>query len=209
VGNVKSGTANSGTRPEGFGLAPFAEGYEVGGLGARLLGVPFPNQAFFREEDLEGVNWVVCLDNEDPGRRYDPSPLRFLFCGKLDSPLTGNREAVVAVARVVALIEDRLREGEGVLVHCALGIERTGSVVGTLLALRGVQPVSAAGRIASLVEELQPGWTGAQFPAELAAAVGLCVTAIRTPDAGIRGGSILRENSSRSGDPSVTHNSRG
>ena len=99
---MSSDASNSGARPSAFGLAPFAEGYEVGGLGSRLLGVPFPNQAFFREENLEGVNWVVCLDSEDPGRRYDPAPLQFLFRGKLDSPLSGNREAVAAVAHVAA-----------------------------------------------------------------------------------------------------------
>jgi Tyrosine phosphatase family len=179
VGNVNNGTTNSGTRPHGFGLAPFADGYEVAGLGARLLGVPFPNQAFFREENLEGVNWVVCLDSEDAGRRYDPSPLRFLFCGKLDSPLTGNREAVVAVARVARFVDEQLLQGRGVLVHCALGIERTGALVGTVLALNGAAPEEIGERIASLIDELQPGWTGPRFAVELTAAIKLCSDAVK------------------------------
>ena len=168
---MSSDPSNSGARPSAFGLAPFAEGYEVGGLGARLLGVPFPNQAFFREENLERVNWVVCLDSEDPGRRYDPTPLQFLFRGKLDSPLSGNREAVAAVARVARLVNERLLAGEGVAVHCQLGIERTGAVIGTVLALRGFAPMKVAARIAGLVDELQPGWTGPRFAGELAAAI--------------------------------------
>lgn len=171
---MNNGTTYSGTRPHAFGLEPFADGYEVGGLRARLLGVPFPHQTFFRDENLEGVNWVVCLDSEEPGRHYDPSPLRFLFGGKLDSPLAGNGEAVAAVARVARLLDDRLRGGEGVVVHCQLGIERTGAVVGTVLALRGFAPATVAERIVGLVDELQPGWTGPRFVGELAAAITAC-----------------------------------
>jgi hypothetical protein len=154
-----------------FGLAAFAEGYEVGGLPARLVGVPWPSREFFQEEDLAGIGWVVCLDSEEPWRRYDPAPRRFLVYEKLVSPLTGDPEAVAALARVARLVDARLRDQEGVLIHCALGIERTGAVVGTVLALNGISPDRAAERIAALVAEQQPGWTGPRFAAELAAAI--------------------------------------
>jgi hypothetical protein len=44
-------------------------------------------------------------------------------------------------------------------------------VIGTVLALRGFAPIKVAARIAGLVDELQPGWTGPRFAGELAVAI--------------------------------------
>jgi hypothetical protein len=156
-----------------FGLAAFADGYEVVGLPARLVGVPWPSREFFQEEDLAGIGWVVCLDSDEPWQRYDPAPRRFLFHGRLGSPLAGDRGTVAALARVARLVDARLRDQEGVLIHCAMGIERTGALVGTVLALNGASPEQAAGWIASLVSGQQPDWTGPRFADELTMAIRL------------------------------------
>jgi len=57
-------------KPRGVRLEPFADGYEVVGLPARLLGVPFPGRAFFGEEHVDGIRWIACLSNAEPERRY-------------------------------------------------------------------------------------------------------------------------------------------
>jgi hypothetical protein len=169
-----AGHTGGETNRRRFGFAPFAGGYEVGGLPARLIGVPWPTRAFFREEKLEGAEWIVCLDSEEPWRRYDPAPLRFLFHGKLDSPLSGERDAVGAMARVARLVDEQVRAGRGGVIHCALGIERTGALVGTVLALNGAAPETVADAIADVVEGVQPGWIGARFAGELAVAIRRC-----------------------------------
>ena len=64
----------------------------------------------------------------------------------------------------------RLRAGEGVLVHCDQGLARTGTVVGSVLALEGIAPARAAAAIATVAEAQQPGWVEAgRFAAELTA----------------------------------------
>lgn len=156
------------------GVGPIADGYEVGGLPARLLGVPFPSAAFFQEEPLAGVHWVVCLSSEQPERRYDPTPLQFLRRVRLDSPFSGQAAACSAVADLATTISDELQAGHGVVVHCDLGIERTGSVIGTVLARHGVAPPRAAELIADVIELQQPGWAGSNFADHLAQAIQRC-----------------------------------
>lgn len=157
-----------------IGVGPIADGYEVGGLPARLIGVPFPSTAFFQEEPLAGIRWVVCLSSEQPERRYDPAPLQFLRRVRLDSPFSGQAAACAAVADLATAISLELRAGHGVVVHCDMGIERTGSVIGTVLARQGVAPPRAAELIADVIELQQPGWAGSNFADHLAQAIQRC-----------------------------------
>lgn len=176
---------NSGAVPNPLPprLEPFAEGYAVTGLAARLLGVPFPTSAFFAEEDLAGVRWIACLSAAEPERRYAvPAGIGWLERRKFGGPESAGPADWAEFARVAAAVHARLRAGEGVLVHCDQGLARTGTVVGAVLALEGFQPARAAAAIATIAEAQQPGWVEAgRFAAELTAWIGRAVTPAGRP----------------------------
>jgi hypothetical protein len=84
LNHVHPGAASHPLPPR---LEPFAEGYAVTGLAARLLGVPFPTSAFFAEEDLAGVRWIACLSAAEPERRYAvPAGIGWLERRKFGGP---------------------------------------------------------------------------------------------------------------------------
>ncbi len=168
VNPVNSGAAPN---PLPLRLEPFADGYAVTGLPARLLGVPFPHPAFFAEEDLSGVRWVACLAAAEPERRYAlPGGMGWLERRKFGAPETAGPAEWAEFARVAGAVRERLRAGEGVVVHCDQGLSRTGTVVGTVLALEGMAPARAAAALATVLEAQQPGWVEAgRFAAELTA----------------------------------------
>lgn len=155
----------------------FANGYEAGSLSARLIGVPFPSSRLFLEENLQGVRWITCLSSVEPQRRYETSPwkLGFLDRVNLNSPLGVDRSKKVAVVLLARRIIDRLRMAEGVLIHCDMGIERTGAVLGTVLAMEGYSPQRVALGIADAVEGQQPEWAGPRFPEQLASCIEECL----------------------------------
>ena len=147
------------------------------GLPARLIGVPFPSRTFFEEENLDGVRWIACLSSAEPERRYQvPPEIGFIERRNFGSPDAASPSELAEFARVAECIRQRLQAGDGVLVHCDQGISRTGTVVGTVLALQGIAPGRVAAAIASAVDSQQPGWIDApRFAAELTAAIGGCV----------------------------------
>lgn len=163
---MKPGAAPNPLPPR---LDPFADGYAVTGLPARLLGVPFPHPAFFAAEDLTGVRWIACLAAAEPERRYAlPGGIGWLERRKFSAPESASPAEWADFARIGGAVRARLRAGEGVLVHCDQGLSRTGTVVGTVLALEGMAPARAAVAIASVAETQQPGWVDAgRFAAEL------------------------------------------
>lgn len=167
-------TNDSSTGPR-FGI--FADGYEVAGLSARLIGVPFPSSRLFREESFDGVRWISCLSSTNPEHRYSTHPwkLERLDSVQLDSPLGGTLSTKRALLSLALRIQRKLRDGEGVLVHCDMGIERTGAVLGTVLALEGFDPQRVACGIADAVEAQQPEWAGPRFPDDLAICIGKCL----------------------------------
>jgi hypothetical protein len=82
-----------------------------------------------------GFQWVICACSEDPG--YDPFPLKFLTStdltdlsrkGQPDDP-AAEFEQIAAIASQAFL---KLNEG-GILVHCAGGRGRTGTIIGAIL----------------------------------------------------------------------------
>ncbi len=164
-------------------VEPFAEGYVVRGWSVPLLGVPFPTSAFFAEEDLAGVRWIACLSAAEPERRYAaPAGIGWLERRKFGGPESAGPAEWAEFARVAAAVRARLRAGEGVLVHCDQGLARTGTIVGTVLALEGFAPARAAAAIATVAEAQQPGWVEAErFAAELTAWIGRAVTSASRP----------------------------
>jgi hypothetical protein len=87
-----------------------------------------------------GVRHVVCLTAAKPG--YDPRPLRLAHAVGLQDLVDGSgpREPVAEERLVWAAVEvvlDLLAAGEGVVVHCAGGTGRTGTVIGAVLRALG------------------------------------------------------------------------
>jgi hypothetical protein len=82
-----------------------------------------------------GFRWVICACSEDPG--YDPFPLKFLarigltdLCGGGQPDNSGAEfERIAAVASQAF---SKLNEGD-ILVHCAGGRGRTGTIIGAIL----------------------------------------------------------------------------
>jgi Tyrosine phosphatase family len=152
-------------------LQPFANGYEAIGLPARLIGVPFPAQEFFRTESLGGVRWIACLSSEEPRRRYDPAPLEVLCRLNLAGPFMFSPTSVAAFSNTAQLVHKHLQKSEGVLIHCDMGIERTGTLFGVVLALYGIAPDIIARALANIIEVQQPGWTDEKFRPQLENAI--------------------------------------
>ncbi len=83
-----------------------------------------------------GYRYVVCLTDDAPP--YDPKPVEALHAVRLEdlygghAPSNPEREE----ARIVEAIDrtyEAIRDGHGVIVHCAGGTGRTGTVIGGVL----------------------------------------------------------------------------
>ncbi len=108
---------------------------------AQLAGMPHPTpQAPWTALAESGFQNVVCLTSAVPS--YDPTPLHLLHAvelqdlyGDLDprNPARERREIELAAAAALRALE----RGEGVLVHCAGGTGRTGTVIGAILRYLG------------------------------------------------------------------------
>src|SRR5437867_2794054 len=101
----------------------------------QLAGMQYPRDNFpWRHLKVAGLSRVVSLE---PGS-FDPAPLTFLFAERLEdlfhggAPRDPGRE-VDRIRRAVAATVSAVRAGEGVVVHCACGRGRTGTVLGCTL----------------------------------------------------------------------------
>ncbi len=153
---------------------PLGAGYEVNGLHAALAGIPFPSTEFVANL-YPRFEWIVCLSTVEPEKRYSSGKLQWLEKIKIKSPLTSEKAALVRCRDAAEQVHRKISAGEGVAIHCDMGIERTGLVIGTVLALHGFEVRNIAREIAAIINEQQPGWTGGTFATELAVAIGKCV----------------------------------
>lgn len=100
-----------------------------------------------------GFRWIVCLCSNQP--YYNPSPLRSLvaieLCDLLEVELPEDPEKEEESIRILAdAIIARLEDGEGVIVHCAGGRGRTGTVLGTVLVRLGYSPEDVVSHLDTL-----------------------------------------------------------
>lgn len=108
---------------------------------APLAGMQWPRRAgkeCWKALFAAGFRWVLCLSSERPRSGYDPVPLEILQAVELtdldecEAPAEPEREEAL-IRSLASAIVHRLKAGEGVVVHCAGGRGRTGTVLGVVL----------------------------------------------------------------------------
>lgn len=136
-----------------------------------LLGMARPTSATpWRALYDVGVRRIVCLTSDVPP--YNPSPLTFahsvalqdLFGGIApNQPELERGKIEAAAARVAAA----LREGEGVVVHCAGGTGRTGTVLGAAVIALGLPAAAAIAHLQAVNEARGKTWPESAWQQEL------------------------------------------
>lgn len=137
--------------------------YQVLEQPAPLAGMSFPVGDPWEALASAGFSCVVCLTDDRPP--YDPSPLRVLcsarFCdlfGERQPALPAHEEALLdkVVGDVVAVLQD----GVGVVVHCAGGTGRTGTVIACVLRRLGLPlgDVRSYMKAVNCGRSKRPGW---------------------------------------------------
>jgi len=154
------------------GLAVPDQFYSVATTPAPLAGMTLPP----RETpwaSLHGIGFrhVACLCSDRP--LYDPTPLDWLvtveLCDLVEQPLPEDPVTEERAIRLIAsAIVGCLQQGEGVIVHCAGGRGRTGTVLGCVL--RGLG--HPADEIVAFLDGIhkrrgKPGWPEAAWQREV------------------------------------------
>jgi protein-tyrosine phosphatase len=117
-----------------------------------------------------GFRYIVCLT--DDILSYDPSPLELLHATGLED-LHGGSDPIDRIAeesRIVEAIDrtyEAVRDGHGVVVHCAGGTGRTGTVIGGVLRRFGHPANDVRAYLDSLNRRRGAGWPESQWAGEL------------------------------------------
>ena len=158
--------------PEIPGISAPHEFYWVANDPAPLAGMRLPSDTVPWDALFEqGFRWVACLCSEKP--RYNPDPLGRLvtveLCDLVDGEPPEDPEAEEELIRKIAdVVILKLKLGEGVVIHCAGGRGRTGTVLGVVLrklGLSGTEVVDYLNDVNQLRGE--SGWPEAKWQAEV------------------------------------------
>lgn len=155
------------------GMAIPGDFYWVAGAPAPLAGMrlPKPWATPWEALDMAGFRWVVCLCSTLPV--YDPTPLGRLATVELTDLVETHlphdpdleEKAIGVIAKKVI---EKLNQGEGVIVHCAGGRGRTGTVLGVVLRKLGVTAREAVSFLDSVHRARgKDGWPEAPWQREV------------------------------------------
>mgnify|MGYP003679499978 CR=1 FL=1 len=150
------------------------EFYRVVQYPAPLAGMRLPHKDFpWNHLHALGYQWVVCLCSDHPV--YDPTPLSRLvaveLCDMLEVDLPEDPEMEEKGIQIIAeKILEKLESGEGVLVHCAGGRGRTGTVIGSVLKKLGYETAEIISQLDLLNKKRgKAGWPESSWQSEVVA----------------------------------------
>ncbi len=145
--------------------------YWLLGCPAPLAGMKYPQGIPWTNLYELGGGHIVCLTDDTP--HYDPTPLQVLCAVQLEDLVHGGAprnppKAKERIRQAVNAIGDALQAGEGVLVHCAGGRGRTGTVIGCTLRALGVPAQHVVEHLRRVHEARgRGGWPESPWQAEI------------------------------------------
>ena len=138
---------------------------------ARLAGMVRPSaRTSWGALAAEELRYVVCLT--DDAAPYDPTPLSVLNAVALEDLYGGimPQDTTLEAERILAAADrtvSALRAGDGVVVHCAGGTGRTGSVIGAVLRRFGHSADDVRAYLDRLHRRRGSGWPESFWPATI------------------------------------------
>jgi len=118
---------------------------------APLAGMRYPRPGFpWAALARSGISRVVRLTSD--GTSYDPRPLQVAYSTQLEDLVHGSsprspRQELQLIREAVGVVREALAHGEGVVVHCAGGRGRTGTVLGATLVSLGFAPAEVVAHL--------------------------------------------------------------